>query len=265
MRVCEGLLRKKVARKELLITGAVIDSRTASVIELYKELDYDVVLIDREHSCLNSETICDHIRVSRSLGLPCMVRVAEPSYSELNRSLDQAPDGIFVPRVETREQVEDILQKIKYPPLGRRGLAGSTCPVGKYKGWNSVPEQISAVNRNLVVGIQIENESALKNLDAILSVKGVDIAVVGNDDLTMSMGIPGQIINKKYQATIEKIILVCKRHNVLPGIAMGQPDMALFWIKKGMRMIWFSCDIYGLWLGLNQQMTALRMGLKKKK
>jgi len=264
MRVCEGLLRKRIAAKELLITGAVIDSRTSSVVELYKELDYDVVLIDREHSCLNSETICDHIRICRSLGLPCMVRVAEPSYAELNRSLDQAPDGFFVPRVETAEQVKEIIQKTKYRPVGRRGLAGSVCPVGKYIGWNSVPEQIETVNRNLVVGVQIENESALANLDAILSVKGVDIAVVGNDDLTMSLGIPGQLTNKKYQAVIEKIILSCQRHNVMPGIAVGAPNLALFWIKKGMRMIWYSCDIYGLWLGLNQQMTALRKGLKKR-
>jgi len=265
MKVCEGVLRKKVDNKDLLICGAIVDNRSSSIIELYKELAYDMLFIDREHSALNSETICDHIRVARALELPCMVRVAEDCYHEFNRTLDQAPDGVYIPRIRTRKQVEKIVRTVKYQPYGIRGLAGSTCPIGKYKGWNSLPEQIQTVNKNMVIGIQIETAEALKNLDEILSVEGVDIAVIGNDDLSMSMGIPGQIESKKYIETVEKIIDTCQKYDVLPGIPTGDSEMALYWIKKGMKVIWYSCDIYAIWLGLNQQMSSLKNGLAKLK
>lgn len=261
MRVSEGLLREKINRKELIIFGGIMDSRTSSIVEIYNDTGYDALFIDREHTSLNSETIADQIRVARCLGMPCMVRVAEDSYHELNRTLDQAPDGIYIPRIRSKEQVEIILKTVKYPPEGIRGLAASSCPVGKYQGWDSVVEQVETVNRNLVVGIQIETAEALKNLDNILSVKGVDIAVVGPDDLTINMGIAGQWEGEEYLSAVDEVIASCNRHGVLPGIAVGNPQKAIYWVKKGMKVIWYGADIYLLWSAAYHNITALREGL----
>ena len=258
MRVCSGNLRKRVDNRDLLIFGCIQDSRSSSVVEVYQDVGFDALMIDREHTALNSETICDHIRVARALDFPVMVRVAEDCYHELNRTLDQAPDGIFVPRIRTREQVEVIVQAVKYQPIGRRGLAGSTCPVGKYYGWGSVAEQIETVNRNLVVGIQIETAEALDDLDGVLSVPGVDMAVVGNDDLSMSMGLPGQLDHPEYIAAVERMIAACERHGVLPGIAGGDPDWIAGWIAKGMRVAWYVSDIYLIWAAATQSLGALK-------
>lgn len=247
MRVSEGLLRQRVDKGDLLICGDILDSRSGAVVEVFHAAGFDLMLIDREHTSLNSETIADLVRVARCLGFPVMVRVAEDCYHELNRTLDQAPDGIFVPRIKSREQVERLIEMVHYRPLGLRGLAGSAAPIGKYKGWDSVPGQIETVNRNLVVGIQIETAEALDDLDGILSVEGLDMAVVGNDDLSMNMGIPGDLQNPEYIAAVEGVIAVCRRHGVLPGIAVGDPQTAIFWIKKGMKVIWNSCDIYMLY------------------
>ncbi len=233
-----------VDRGDVIISGGIMDSRSTAVVEVYQAAGYDMVMIDREHTSLSEETISDHVRVARCLDFPCMVRVAEDCYHELNRALDQAPDGIYVPRIKSREQVERLVSTVRYKPLGIRGLAGSSCPVGKYRGWNSVEEQIATVNANTVIGIQIETAEALADLDGILSVDGVDVAVVGNDDLSMNMGIPGDILNPEYIAAVERMIDACNRHGVMPGIAVGDPERAAFWIKKGMKMIWYACDIY---------------------
>lgn len=261
MRVCSGRLRQRVNDRDLLIFAGIQDSRSSAVVELYQDAGYDALMIDREHTALNDETICDHIRVARALDFPVTVRVAEDCYHELNRTLDQAPDGIFVPRIRSRQQVEAILQTVKYRPLGIRGLAGSTCPVGKYYGWGSVNEQIETVNRNLVVGIQIETAEALADLDGVLSVPGVDMAVVGNDDLSMSMGLPGQLDHPDYVAAVERVIAACRRHGVLPGIAGGDPDFAASWIARGMRVIWYTSDIYLLWDAAVRQLGALKARL----
>jgi 2-keto-3-deoxy-L-rhamnonate aldolase RhmA len=258
MRVNEGLLRKRVDNRDLLIFGVITESRSTSTVEIFEDAGFDAIFFDREHTALNSETIADHIRVARCLGFPCMVRVSEDCYHELNRTLDQAPDGIYVPRIRSRQQVEEIVRMVKYAPEGIRGLGGSTCPISKYRGWGSVVEQIETVNKNLVVGIQIETADALDDLDGILSVKGVDMAVVGSDDLTMSMGIPGELNNPKYLDAVMRVIETCNRHNVMPGIAGGDPEVVGRWIEKGMRVIWYANDIYLMWMAAVQQMKRLK-------
>jgi len=258
MRVCSGKLRRLVDGGGVLVFACVHEMRSGSVIELYQDAGYDAVLIDKEHTALNEETISDHMRVARCLDFPVMVRVAEDCYHELNRALDQGADGIFVPRIRSRQQVEELVHKVRYAPLGRRGLAGSTCPVGKYYGWGSVTEQIETVNRRLVIGIQIETAEALADLDGILSVPGIDMAVIGNDDLSMGMGIPGQLDHPDYIAAIERVIAACQRHGVLPGIAGGDPDASADWVARGMRVLWYTSDIYLIWDGATKQLAALK-------
>jgi 2-keto-3-deoxy-L-rhamnonate aldolase RhmA len=260
--VCEGLLRKRVDHRELLIFVNITESRSTSTLEVLQDAGYDGVFIDREHTALNTETIADQIRISRCLHFPCMVRVCEDCYHELNRTLDQAPDGIYIPRITSREQVEKIMRTVKYAPEGVRGLGGATCPVSKYHGWSNVVEQINTTNKNLVVGIQIEKAEALADLDGILSVKGVDIAVVGPDDLSISMGIPGDLKNPKFTDAVHRVIDACHRHNVMPGIACGDPETAAKWIEKGMRVIWYANDIYLMWLAGVQQLNKLKDATK---
>jgi len=264
MQGCTGQLRQRVAKNDLLIFGCIMDCRSGAIVEAYHEAGYDVLMIDREHTALNSETILEHIRVARCLNMPCMVRVAEDCYHELNRTLDQGPDGIFVPRIRSRAQVEALVRMVKYPPLGIRGLAGSTCPVGKYIGWSSVAEQVETINRDLIVGIQIETAEALDDLDGILSVPGVDIAVVGNDDLSLGMGIPGQLQHPDFLAAIHRIIATCQQYGVMPGIACGDPHAVREWASHGMRAFWYCSDIALLYQGVATHRLALETALQEK-
>lgn len=264
MKGCTNTLRRRVDRRDILIFGGIMDCRSGTAVEAYHDTGYDVVLIDREHTALNTETVCEQIRLARALDFPCMIRAADDSYHEINRLLDQAPDGIFVPRIRSREQAENVVRTVKYAPQGIRGLGGSTCPVGKYIGWKSVVDQIKSVNKNLVVGIQIETAEALADLDGILSVPGIDIAVVGNDDLSMGMKIPGQLASSKYKNAVKKIIKACQKHDVMPGIACGDPDLTKYWISQGMRAIWYGADSYFLWAGIAQQIELLNKKLHRK-
>lgn len=261
MRWGNGKLKQRIANKDFLICSCVMDSHSGAVIEAYQEAGFDFVMIDREHTALNSETILEHIRLSRALGFPCVVRVAENTYAELNRTLDQMPDGIFVPRIRSRAEVERIIETVKYPPLGKRGVGASTCPAGKYMGWSSVAEMVETLNKTTVVGIQIETQEALDHLDDILSVPGLDVAVVGNDDLSTGMGIPGQLTSDPYRNAVKKVIASCNRHNVLPGIAAADPEVVNYWAGQGMRMFWSGADICFLWSGAAQCCKTVRKAL----
>jgi len=258
MRGCTDLLRRKLARGDMLYTGMIHDSRSGTAVEAFQEAGYDVLIIDREHTYFDNATVLEHIRLARALGLPVMVRPADDAYASVCCVLDQAPDGIFIPRIRTRADVERVVELVKYPPIGKRGLGGSTCPVGKYVGWDSVTEQIDYVNRDVLIGIQIETAEALENLDDILSVPHLDIAVVGNDDLSIGMGIPGQWQHPDYTAAVQRMIDTCRKYGVLPGIAGGDPAWVRFWAERGMRMFWCGSDVVAMWQGVARQLQQAR-------
>ena len=255
---CTGRLKRRVKNGDLLLVGCIMDCRSGAAVEMYHECGYDLVMIDREHTALNSETILEHIRLARALDIPTMIRVADHSYHEFNRFLDQALDGIMVPRIRTRADTEQVINTVKYPPLGQRGLGGSTCPVAKYLGWSKLGDQIDHVNNDLVVGIQIETAEALANVDEILSVPGIDMAVVGNDDLSIGMGIPGQFDSSEYLQAVETVIAACRKHGVLPGIAGGDPTWVRYRHDKGMRVFWCAADVISMWNATRNGIDAIR-------
>ena len=228
---------------------------------MYHEIGFDMVLIDREHGGFNSETVSEHIRLARALNFPCMVRVAEASYAELNRVMDQAPDGIFVPRIRSRKDVEDFLRLIKFPPYGIKGYAGCACPAGKYLGWEKPLEQLDYFNRDFVVAIQIETAESIANLEDILSVPGIDVALVGNDDLSLGMGIPTQFDHPEYIDTVKRVIAVCNKYGVLPGIACGDPVKIKYWKEQGMRLFWAAFDVVSMWQHTKQTYQLIQQEL----
>jgi 2-keto-3-deoxy-L-rhamnonate aldolase RhmA len=125
-------------------------------------------------------------------------------------------------------------------------------------GWSRLGDQIDHVNNDLVVGIQIETAEALANIDDILSVPGLDMAVVGNDDLSIGMGIPGQLDSPEYLQAVENVIASCRKHGILPGIAGGEPTWVRYWHDKGMRVFWCAADIVSMWNATRNGISAIR-------
>jgi len=263
MKDCSDKLITRIRNNDILIFGCIVDSRSGAVVEAFNEVGCDVILIDREHTALDTETILEHIRLARALDLPCMVRTADHSYAQINRLMDQAPDGIFIPRIRHRSEVEAVYKMVKYPPLGVRGLGASTCPIAKYMGWGSIQEQIDYVNTKQVFGIQIETAQALDNIEDILSMPGIDIAIVGPDDLCISMGIAGQQNHPEYQKALGRVVSVCNKHNVMPGIACGNPVEVHALIRRGFRAFWYMADICLMWQKANEQIKALGPDFRK--
>jgi 2-keto-3-deoxy-L-rhamnonate aldolase RhmA len=102
----------------------------------------------------------------------------------------------------------------------------------------------------------------MDNLDDILSVPGIDIAIIGNDDLTLGLGIPGQFDNPDYIAVIHRVINTCNRYGVLPGIACGDPEKIRFWKSQGMCAFWAAADVVSMWTYTRQQMATIRTKLE---
>jgi 2-dehydro-3-deoxyglucarate aldolase/4-hydroxy-2-oxoheptanedioate aldolase len=94
----------------------------------------------------------------------------------------------------------------------------------------------------------LETVKAFENLEAIISVPGVDVAWVGHYDLTVSMGIPAQFEHPRFLAAMEELATVCRRHGVAPGFLPSTPELAVHWISKGFRALSLGSDI-GVFMG----------------
>ena len=261
MNVCNGKLKQWLREGRLLVGAQANVFQTPAVIELFHAAGYDMVTIDFEHSALTIETASEQIRLARALDMPCMVRVATPDYDNLNRPLDQGADGVYVPRIRSADEVDRIVKMIHYPPKGERGLAGYGCPLSKYRGWATRAEQVRAVNENTVLGIQIETREALENMADILAVPGIDVAVVGCDDLTAALGIPGETGDARFLDAVERFIALCQTNGVAPGIPCPNPEAAHQWIARGMRVLWYGLDAGLLWEAAARRIEGLRREL----
>lgn len=163
----------------------------------------------------------DLTRTCDGMGMTSIVRITQNDYPIIQRCLDLGANGVMVPRVRTRAEVEYALDCVKYPPLGTRGICGITRVYG-YGARSRAPE---VVNDETVVMLIIEQREAFDDLDGILSVPGVDCAIFGAGDLSLELGIRDQVqrgdpealaIIKGYR---DQFIESCRRHNV----AMGEP------------------------------------------
>jgi 2-keto-3-deoxy-L-rhamnonate aldolase RhmA len=227
---------KQALQNERPVLGTmVIEIRQPAVMQLLANAGFDFVIIDNEHGPFNIETIADLSRAARYVGLTPLVRVPDLFYPYLAQSLDSGAQGVMVPRIFNAEQVREAVQMIKYPPLGRRGCAlvrGHT----DFKA-GALVETMAEANDETLLIIQIETQAAVDNIEEIVATPGVDVTLIGPTDLSIALGIPGQFDSPKLHAAIEKMIEACRRHNVYPAIHMNDLDWAVFWVKKGIRVL----------------------------
>ena len=90
---------------------------------------------------------------------------------------------------------------------------------------------------------------------------GIDVAVVGNDDFSLGMGILGQFDSPQYMDAVKAVIAACEKHGVLPGIAGGDPTWVRYWHDQGMRLFWCAADIVSMWNATRAGMAAIKDGL----
>jgi 2-keto-3-deoxy-L-rhamnonate aldolase RhmA len=223
--------------------GSWICTGNSAIAELMSKCGYDFLTIDVEHAPVDMETAFRLLQAIRSGNPFCKAYVRLPGnvYADTKRYLDAGADGVICPMVNTAEDAKSLVNAVKYPPLGQRGVG--FCRANDY-GLN-LQESVANSNDRTFVCVQIEHIDAIRNLESILSVPGVDAAMIGPYDLSASMGITGQFDHPEMVRAIDRMLELCQKHNVLPGIHQVQPDpeMVIFRIKQGYRFIAYSVDI----------------------
>ena len=190
------------------------------------------------------------------------MRVPEVNRSLIARVLDAGALGIMIPRIRTADEVKAAVAPTRFPPLGVRGFSlGMANTRFKYVDVSDVV--MRQVDDEILVIIQIEEQEALANLDAIASVDGVDGLFVGPADLSISLGVAGQSDHPLMREGITRVIQACRRARIAPGITS---DTATFErdLGMGMRFLTFGTDLFFIQEACQRAMQDFRKLVKPK-
>ena len=215
-------------------------------------------IVDTEHSGCGIETVKQQMAAARGLDLYPIVRVAGTHYHLIAPALDAGAKGIMVPAVSSREQAEQIATWTRYRPEGRRGV-GLGLAHDDYTTGDPV-EKLRQSNEERVVVAQIETAEGLENVEAIMSVPGIDVGWLGHFDLTDSLGIPGQFEHPDFLATVERIVAACQQYGKAAGFLDLDPNRICLLRDKGFQLLGYGHDVGVFQAGLRQGLERIKQG-----
>ena len=250
-------LRKRILAGEYVYGTMIRQARDPGAPSIYAAAGFDFVFIDMEHGNYSMETVADLICGAKSAGIAPMIRVPHLETHFISRVLDAGAEGIMVPMTSRREQAETIVRYSKYTPIGQRGFGAQTGQTN-YKPLKAL-EFMKEANDHTVIIAQIETREAIENIDAIISVEGIDVGLIGPNDLSISLGIPDQMGSDVLKKAIDKVVETAKKRGKATGIHIGNIEAIKTWRAKGMTVLAYSTDIS---FQYNASKSALE-GLKK--
>lgn len=227
--------------------------RSAEVPRLFAAAGFDYVFIDTEHGGFDLETVQDMVSAAVRSNITPVVRVSEMLYSLIARVLDVGAQGIIFPRIEDPRVLEEAVSWTKFPPNGKRGF-GVMAPLLDYET-AGMPAIMRHMDDNTLLVVQVETRVALERCEELLSVRGVDVAMIGPADLSISLGVAGEFDHPVLSRAIESFIDQCVKHNVAPGIQCRTVAQARSWAERGMRFVGAGSEL-GLLLERSRQAVS---------
>ncbi len=220
--------------KEKLAAGKVVWGVMSSdpspyALEALGYAGFDWVLLDNEHGFVTVAAIEGCVRACEITGMTPMVRpiITRPEF--IRPFMDLGAHGVQVPQVDTVEEARVAVDAVKYAPLGKRGYGPS-----RYNRGYSGAEWVQVSNQETLVCIMIESPKGVQNAEAIARVPGVDVVFVGQGDLSLAMGYPGQMAHPEVTKAAEGAVKAILKAGKVPGCSCP-PDAIAFWLERGVR------------------------------
>lgn len=231
------VLNEKLAKKEM-IYGTHVSLSDSCITEMMGDIGFDILWIDMEHSALDKQEVQNHLIAARGTGAAAFIRVPWNDPVLVKPILEMGPDGIIFPMIKTVEDAKKAVASTTYPLKGDRGFGPRRA--NNY-GMMSNDEYLAQVETSFWRIMQIEHIEAVKNLDDILKVEGIDTIVVGPNDLSGSIGVLGQPRHPEVMKLLDEIGEKCQRAGVSFGVSMGYvPETVADWKRRGCS--WMVCD-----------------------
>ena len=241
------------------VHGCWINLGSPVSAEIIGQAGFDWVLIDLEHGAGNDETMLMQLQALSATSTTPIVRTDEAARSKVQRILDAGAAGIMFPQLLDGNDVATAVDLLYYPPRGTRGMARL---VRATTFGNSIHEYAASLDNTIVGVIQIETLSSLKHLDAIAANPNVDVLFVGPSDLSLALGIFGQIDHPVFQQALKDVALAAKKHGKAAGILLIDISEYKMYYDLGYRFIACGADGSFVAKGAKEMVKSLKGQLK---
>lgn len=198
--------------------------------ELLAGAGFDWLLIDGEHAPNNVQTVLGQLQAVAPYPSQPVVRPPWNDAVIIKQLLDVGAQTLLIPMIQNAEQARDAVRATRYPPHGVRGVGSALARASR---WNRVPDYLQQADEQMCVLVQIETREAVKNLEAILQVEGVDGVFIGPADLSTDMGFAGNPQHPEVQRTIDDAIARIRAAGKAPGILMANKALAQRYLEAG--------------------------------
>jgi 4-hydroxy-2-oxoheptanedioate aldolase len=236
-------VKEKLARGEVVASMTVRIVPGVEIVRIAKSAGFDTLYIDLEHSSLSMQATSQISIMALEAGIPAFVRVPANTPEYISRVLDGGALGVIAPGVRSAEEARAVVAAAKYPPLGERGLAPGL-PHLQYRSFPAA-EALPAMNDAIMVIVQFESAAALAAMEEIVAVPGVDMVMIGTNDLLADLGLPGQYDHPKVDEAYSKTIKTCRAHGKHVGIGGfgSRTDLVEKYLKMGARYVSTGTDL----------------------
>ncbi len=252
-------VKKKLREGGVSLGTMVFEFASTGVARIAAAAGAEFVLFDMEHTGWGLDTIRTLLATARGADTVPMVRVPAADYHFLARALDVGAMGLMVPMVEGGEQARRIVQSAKYPPAGRRGAAFGIAH-DDYRPGDAL-ESMRSANDELLLIAQIETVRGLETVEEIAGIDGIDVLWIGHNDLTNSMGIPGQFDHQRYRDAVTRILEVTRKHGKAAGFMATSVEQGSEMLARGFRIVSYGGDIWLYQRALRDGLAGLRAAL----
>jgi len=225
-----------------------------------KRTGVDFVFIDAEHIPIDRTTLALMCSAYKECGLPPLVRISCPDPHEARRALDGGASGVLAPYIESPEQVRDLVGATKLRPLKGQRLREALQDQDSLEP--KLKDYLRDRNRENFLMINIESVPAIEGLDHILAEPGLDGVIIGPHDLSLSLGLPEEYHNRRFEDAVREIISKTREKGLSVGIHFSQePELQVKWAKVGANIILHSFDIALFEQRLKEDITTIRCAL----
>lgn len=245
-------LRARLRAGQRLV-GTMLTLPSPAVAEILASCGFDWLFVDGEHSPFG---IRDLEAVLQAVGhrVACLVRVPALDEAAIKRVLDLGAAGIIVPQVNSAEEAARVVRFSRYSPVGARGVG-----LARAHGYGmQFSEYLRTANDEIVVVVQAEHIEAVRNIESIVRVEGIDAVLVGPYDLSASLGKLGRIEDPEVRSAIERVSAAGRQAGMRLGIFAATPPEILPYVQQGYTLLVVGVD--ALLLGRAAQALRAELG-----
>ncbi len=241
-------VREKLARDEVVASMTVRLVHTTEIARIARTAGFDTLYVDLEHSSISLERCGAICRAALEAGIAPFVRIPANTPDHIGRVLEGGALGIVAPHVHSTEEAKAVVKAAKFPPLGERSNVSGL----PHLHFRSFParEAYAALNEATMIIVQFESAAALACTEEIVAVDGVDMVLIGLNDLLADWGIPGEYEHPRVREAYAVTIAACRKrgkHCGVGGLAT-RPDLAAEFVRMGARYVSTGTDL-GFLLG----------------